>query len=421
MIVEMPKKCLEVLGASNKRYRLLFGGRGSAKSWSVARYLVTIAAFGEYRILCTREQQNSIRDSVYRLLVDQIFLLKLEQYFIIQKDSIYSVFGSEFIFKGIKHNISEIKSMEGVNIVWCEEAEKISEESWTILIPTIRSKNSEIIVTWNPETDACATDLRFCKNSPPDCVKSLVNYVDNPWFPNTLEKEMQYDKKVDFEKYEHVWLGKYKRYADALIFKGKITVEDFITPDEVQLYFGADFGFSVDPSVLVRVFIANRKLYIDYEAYGVGVELTDLHQFFASVPGSNKWQIIADSQRPDTISFLSQAYKAKNGTTYPGYDIRGAEKGKGSVEDGIEFLRGFEQIVIHPRCKGSIDNYSNYKWKQDRITQACLPIPVDSSNHVPDACRYALERLIKSKTSIFDLEYKSLNQGNFADFLAGDR
>ena len=167
---------------------------------------------------------------------------------------------------------------------------------------------------------------------------------------------------------------------------------------------------SNDPSVLVRMFIQNCKLYIDYEAYGVGVDVTQLHKFFDTVPDSNKWRTTADSARPDTVSFLSQYFKdPRDGTEYPGYEIVGAEKGKGSVEDGIEFLRGFEQIVIHPRCKGAIDNFTNYKWKQDKITQAVLPIPASGSDHVPDAVRYALERYIKQKVSVFDLDYSKVN------------
>lgn len=414
--LKIPWKCAWVL-SQKKRYKLLHGGRGSAKSWSVARYLVIKAAFGNYRILCTREMQNSIRDSVYKLLVDQIHNLKLENYFAIQKDGIYGRFGSEFLFKGLKHNISGIRSTEGIDICWIEEAEMVSDDSWMLLIPTVRKEDSEILITWNPETDGSATDFRFCKNLPPETAWAEVNFEDNPWFPEVLKKEMEYDKRIDFEKYEHVWLGKYKKYADALIFKGKILVEAFETPSGMQLYYGCDFGFSNDPSVLVRMFIKDNKLFIDYEAYGVGVEITDLHQFFASVPDTNRWRITADSQRPDTISFLSQQHLAKNGTDYPGYDIIGAEKGKGSVEDGIQFLRGFEQIVIHPRCRGAIDNFSNYKWKQDRLTQEILPIPVDSSNHVPDACRYALERYIKSKTSVFDLSYADIEKSTLGEFL----
>lgn len=397
--IQIPQKCLEVLSQPGARYRILHGGRGSAKSWSIAKYLVAKAANETHRILCVREMQNSIRDSVYRLLVDQIHELKLTNQFLILRDAIRSLSGSEFLFKGIRHNIAEIKSTEGITICWAEEAEKISEESWSILIPTIRREGSEILISFNPEDENSATNKRFIQNTPPDSAKAEVNFVDNPWFPEVLRKEMEYDKRVDYEKYEHVWLGKPKKYATALIFRGKVFVEEFATPEGIELYYGADFGFSVDPSVLVRMFIQDNKLYIDYEAYGVGVEIDDLEQFYDSVPGSRKWKITADSERPDTISYLSQR----------GFHIIGAEKGKGSVEDGIEFIRAFEAIIIHPRCRGAADNFLNYKWKQDRITEEILPIPASGSDHVPDACRYALERFIKNKVSVFDLDYSAID------------
>lgn len=402
MNVELPRKCNEVLGKKS-RYKVLRGGRGSAKSWSVARYLVIKGGFGRYRILCTREMQNSIKDSVYKLLVDQITELKVGKNFEIYKDSIRSVYGSEFLFKGLRHNIAEIKSTEGIDICWVEEADKVSEESWTILIPTIRKEESEIIVTFNPEDEKSSTYTRFIEkdgkpNQPDNCVSAEVNYEDNPWFPEVLRREMEYDKRVDFEKYEHVWRGKVKKYANALIFKGKIRIESFEAPEGTQLFFGADFGFSVDPSVLGRMFIQDRKLFIEYEAYGVGIEIEELPAFYDTVPGSRKWKIVADSQRPDTISYLAQR----------GFHIVGAEKGKGSVEDGIEFIRSFEEIIIHPRCRGAIDNFTNYKWKQDRITQEILPIPAAGSDHWPDTARYALESYIKRKATIFDIDYSNI-------------
>lgn len=397
MDIEIPAKCLQVL-AQKKRYKALYGGRGSAKSWSVARYLAAKAAFFPLRILCTREVQKSIRDSVHRILADQIASLGLSQYFTIYKDGIRGVYGSEFIFKGLRHDISEIKSTEGVDICWVEEAERVSEESWSVLIPTIRKDDSEILITFNPETEGSATAKRFIESPPPDSAISQVNFVDNPWFPEVLRREMEYDKTVDFEKYEHVWLGKYKKYAASLIFKDKFRTEYFDTPDGTRFFFGADFGFSNDPSVLVRMFIRDSRLYIDHEAYGVGVEIEELPEFYDTVPESRRWKIIADSQRPDTISFLAQK----------GFNIVGAHKGKGSVADGISFLRSFKEIVIHPRCKGAIDNYSYYKWKKDKITEDILPIPLKGNDHVPDACRYALEDYIKAKTSIFDIEYDDI-------------
>lgn len=382
----MPLPARRVL-SQKSRYKSLDGGRGGGKSYAYANNAVIRACTEKLRILCTREMQNSIRDSVHRLISDRIQVLKLDEYFNVQRESITSSTGSEFIFKGLRHNISEIKSTEGIDICWVEEAEKVSEESWQILIPTIRKEDSEIWVSFNPEDEKSATHQRFIKNPPPDCLRATINYWDNKYFPSVLRKEMEHDKRVDYEKYLHVWEGQVKRYGDAVIFKNKVFVEDFETPDNTQFYFGADWGFSNDPTVLGRMWIKDNILFIDHEFYAVGVEINELERAFDTVPESRKWKITADSERPDTISFMRQR----------GFNIVGAIKGKGSVEDGVEFLRGFEKIVIHPRCRGAIDNFTNYKWKQDKVTREVLPIPADGSDHWPDSARYGLEGYIKAK------------------------
>src|SRR3990167_11089707 len=363
-----------VLGTPNRRYRVLYGGRGVTKSFAFADTLLVKSAFEKIRSLCTREMQNSIRDSVYRLLCDRIAALKHEAFFLIQKESITSLTGSEIIFKGLRHNISEIKSTEGIDICWVEEAEKVSEDSWTTLIPTIRQPDSEIWISFNPEDEKSATYRRFITNTPPDTSIAMLTYDDNYFFPEVLHKEMEYDKRVDFEKYLHVWEGKIKRYGEAVIFKNKFRVEEFETPKDVQFHFGADWGFSNDPTVLGRMWIKDNRLYIDHEFYAVGVEINELENAFNTVPESRKWRITGDSERPDTISYMQSK----------GFNIVGAEKGKGSVEDGIQFLRGFEEIIIHPRCRGAVDNFANYKWKRDRVTNEILPIPADGSDHWPD-------------------------------------
>lgn len=397
----MPTKAQAVIDPA-ARYKVLWGGRGSGKSYSFADGLIAKTHQAKKRILCTRENQNSIKDSVHRLLSDQIYACGLSPFFRIQQDSILGHNGSEFIFKGLRHNISEIKSLEGIDICWCEEAEKISQDSWNILIPTIRKPNSEIWVSFNPEEEASATYQRFVVNPPPSCLSAFMTWEDNDYFPEVLRQDMEYDKRVDFEKYEHIWLGKLKKYGNALVFRGKFIVEDFTTPDGARFYFGADFGYSSDPSCLVRCFIKDRTLFIDHEAYGHGVEIDQLHQFYESVPESHKWKIVGDSARPDTISFLTRPHPDPR-IGISGFRIVGAKKGKGSVEDGIQFLRSFEKIVIHPRCKGAKDNFENFKWKVDPISGEILPIPVDKNNHITDALAYALEDYIKASVSIFDV------------------
>jgi len=382
----MSQKAQRVLG-SQARYKVLYGGRGGGKSYAIADALICNAVYNKLLILCTREMQNSIKDSVHRLLVERINALGFDDYFVVQKDLIRSRSGSEFIFKGLHHNIKEIKSTEGIDICWVEEAEAVVDDSWTTLIPTIRKEGSQIIVSFNPESDKSATYLRFIKNTPPDCAIAFMSYGDNMYFSNVLRKEMEYDKRVDYEKYLHIWEGQVKKYGAACIFHKKIKVEDFETPEGVRLFFGVDWGFSNDPTAVGRMFIQDNKLYIDQEFYAVGIEINELERAFDVVPGIRRGIIVGDSARPDTISHMKNL----------GFNIRGAKKGKGSVEDGIEYLRGFEAIVIHPRCKGAKGDFTNYKWKQDKLTKEVLPIPADGSDHWPDLARYALEDYIKHK------------------------
>lgn len=399
MIIQVPPKVRKVLYNEEADRKALYGGRGSTKSWSVADYLLTRTAYAKRRVLCTREIQGSIRDSVYRLLCDRIYHHKLQNVYDIQRDCIYGIFGSEFLFKGLRQNISEIKSTEGVDICWVEEAEKVSKDSWDTLIPTIRKPKSEIILTFNPEDENSDTYTRFVEKdgkpvSQPGLVSAFVNWWDNPWFPEVLRREMLWCKQNDPEKYDHVWGGRPKKYGQAVIFKNKLRVEEFEPAGEAtQFYFGTDWGFGVDPACLVRMFIRDRKLYIDREFYGYGIEIDDLPACFDSVEHSRKFTIRGDSSRPDTISYMSNK----------GFNCIGAEKGPGSVEDGIEFLKNFEAIIIHPSCTGSVRDFSNYRWKVDKITDEVLPIPVDKSNHACDAARYALEPYMKGNVSIYDV------------------
>ena len=192
---------------------------------------------------------------------------------------------------------------------------------------------------------------------------------------------MEYCKRVDYEKYLWVWEGEYRKVSDALIFKGKFRVDDFETPQDAQFYYGADWGFSVDPTTLVRCYVKDSRLYIDYEAYGVGVDIDKTPELFDQVPDSRRWSIVADSARPETISYLQRA----------GFNIRGAHKGQGSVDDGIAYIRAFEEVVIHSRCKHVAEEFKTYSWKCDKLTGLPTPIPEDKNNHTIDALRYALE------------------------------
>jgi phage terminase large subunit len=371
------------------RYKSAYGGRGRGASWSFARVLATKASFEKKRILCTREYQNSIRDSVYKVLTDQIEQLSLMPYYNINKTEISSKVGSEFIFKGLQHPL-EIKSIEGIDVVWLEEAQNVSEDSWKFLIPTIRKEGSEIWMSWNTGSEDDPTYVRFVTNKPEDCISKLLSYKDNPYFPETLRKEMEYCKRVDYDAYLHIWEGKPEKLSHALVFKGKFAVEDFETPYGARFYYGADWGFANDPIALIRCFIVGNDLFIDQEACGVGVEFEEIPQLFDSVPGVREYEIPADSSRPETISYVKRQ----------GFLVKSCRKSAttkaGFVKDGISFLRKFEKIHIHTRCKHVQDEFEHYSYKIDKKTGEVLPILLDSFNHCIDALRYSLEDLIQS-------------------------
>jgi phage terminase large subunit len=214
----------------------------------------------------------------------------------------------------------------------------------------------------------------------------MINYPQNPFFPEVLRKEMEYDKEHDYEKYLHIWEGEPQQLSDAMVFKGKYSVQCFETPPGTQFYYGADWGFSTDPTTLVRCFIDGRKLFIDQEAYGVGVEIDHTPDLFDTVDGSRKWKITADSARPETISYMKRQ----------GFRMEGAKKGKDSVIEGVKFLQGYD-IVCHERCKHVAYELGRYSYKTDRLTGDVIPELEDKDNHFIDALRYALEGVRRAK------------------------
>ena len=192
------------------RYKVVHGGRGKAASWSFARALILCASIAKERILCCREIQHSLKESVQKLLADQIDIMGLSGKFDVNDRSITNSIGSEFLFEGLFRNVNRIKSLEGIDKAWVEEAEMVSDESWDILTPTVRKPNSEIWVNFNPKFEDDATYKRFVVNPPDNCVVRQINFDQNPYFPEVLRVEMEQDKARDFPLYEQKWLGKPK-------------------------------------------------------------------------------------------------------------------------------------------------------------------------------------------------------------------
>jgi len=366
------------------RYKGAYGGRGTGKSHEFAQMVIEAHVMDPNRsTVCVREFQKSLKQSVKRLLEQKIEALGVGGLFEVQDKVIKNRQGSGMIiFEGLQnHTADSIKSLEGYDCAWVEEAQSLSQKSLDMLRPTIRKPGSELWFTWNPRnaTDPVDVLLRG-ENPPPDAKVIKVNFEDNPWFPDVLREEMEYDRARDPDKFQHIWRGEYLRNSEARVFKNW-RVEDFDTPKQAMFRFGADWGFATDPTVLIRCYVEGRTLYIDHEAYRVNCEIIDTPDLFMSVPESERWTIVADSARPETISYMR-----KHG--FP--KIVSAVKGPKSVEEGVEWLKSYD-IVVHPRCTHTIDELALYSYKVDQLTGLVLPVLDDKDNHVIDALRYALE------------------------------
>jgi phage terminase large subunit len=363
-------------------YRGAYGGRGSTKSWGFARKalqkMVVAQLHGKKcRVLCGRELQNSLKDSVLQLLIDQIELLKLQMFFDYGESYIRGKDGvSDFLFKGLRHNYKEIKSTEGIDIAWLEEAETGSEESFRVLFPTVfRNVGSEVWLSWNSESSDSPIHKRFILDPPPEAKIIKINYTDNPWFSEEMELLRQADLKRDPDVYAHVWEGECLTRTEAQVLGGKWRVDTFKMPPPEEIdggpYYGCDWGFSSDPLALIRCWVQANRLYIDQEAGGRGIEIKDTLAEFDKIPGIKSHMVRADNARPELISHMQGE----------GYRVVGAEKWPGSVEDGITHLRSYDEIIIHERCTQVAKEARLWSYKVDKQSGDVLPVLIDANNH----------------------------------------
>jgi len=389
------------------RYYGVFGGRGSGKSNAVAQRLIDQCITNpKTRILCAREVQKSIKYSSKKLLEDWITKLDLWSHFTSLENEIRLTGASNrsengvIYFVGLSDASAEsVKSLENFDIAWLEEAATISEKSWNLLTPTFRKPGSKIFCTWNPRSPKDPIDNFFRGESKhPNAITIEANYYDNPFLSEEAIEEAEVLKAKDYEKYEHVWLGQYEKNSEARIFRN-FTIQDFKTPEDANFLFGLDFGYSRDPLVLTRCFfgdyennkvIANdlgKTLFIDYSFYQDRCEVVDTPRAISKVPDSSYWPIRCDSARPEIISYLK-----KHGYPLATRSLKGAN----SIVDGISFVNSFD-IVIHDRCERLIEDFSNYKYKVNKLTEEISNKPGDKYADGPDSVRYAVEAAMKKK------------------------
>lgn len=401
------------------RYKGAYGGRGSGKSHFFAELLIEKAIYEPgLRAVCIREVQKDLTQSVKLLLEDKIRKMRVEDQFRVLKSHIETpgdpnarpaIPNGIIIFQGMQnHTADSVKSLEKYRIAWVEEAQSLSQRSLDLLRPTIRDEGSELWFSWNPgkATDPIDMLLRGIDEKtgqeilPPDAIVRRVNYQDNPWFPDVLARELEWDRGRDPDKYKHVWLGEYNNISAATVFRNwREGVLDI--PDDARPLFGADWGFAIDPTTGVRCWLLNeRLLYIDREVYEVGCEIDATPALFDKlnderVPNVRKWPMRGDSARPETISYMNRQ----------GFTLVPATKGAGSVDEGVAFLKSID-IVVHPDCKHVINELMYYSYAMDRLTLKVLPVLLDKKNHMIDAIRYALEDHRKSLHGI--IEYARL-------------
>jgi phage terminase large subunit len=349
-----------------------------------------------FRGLCIREVQRSLKQSSKLLIEDKILEFELEgsrrDQFRVMNDEIRTPYGGVIVFQGMREQSKEsVKSFEAFDVAWVEEAQSLSQNSLNLLRPTIRKNRSELWFSWNPRSAKDPVDQLLRGSKLPERTTVVrANYEDNPWFPEALREEMEYDRGRDVDKYLHVWVGEYERHSEARVFHNW-RIDEFETPHDAFFKFGADWGYSKDPTVLIRGFEGassgiRKTLFIDREVWKIGCSIDHTPKLFDGIDPTRErfardWLITADNARPETIDYMR-----RNG--YP--RMMPAKKGPNSVVEGVEFLKSYD-IVVHPRCKHVIDELESYKYKVDPHTNEVSPYLEDKKNHTIDSIRYMME------------------------------
>ncbi len=383
----------------DKRFKIAYSGRNAGKSWGFAQELTAKGHEQPLNIFCAREIQKSIKSSVLKLLSNTIKRNQLNHIYDVQRAAIHHPNGTEFSFIGLSHNIDNVRGIEDADIVYISEAQNASQESLDTLIPTIRKPGSQIWMDLNPKFKTDPVYARFIApyldelntNGFYEDDRHIIvktGYWDNPWVSKESREEMEWCKQHDYDKYRHIWLGECIEHNDSRVFNNW-REDELDIPKDAVWYYGADWGFSQDPTVLIRCYCDHdeRILYIDHEAYGSGVEIDNTPALFDKMPEARKWHIKADSARPETISYMRRY----------GFKISGARKGPGSVEEGVKFLQSYD-IVVHPRCKNLLYELQHYSYKVDKHTDEVTPVLLKKNDHCIDALRYALEKLAFNKS-----------------------
>ncbi|OOR87292.1 hypothetical protein B0181_10605 [Moraxella caviae] len=365
----------------------LYGGRGGAKSQALVALGVLESYIDDGVILCCREIQKSINDSIYGALVSFITDKNLTADFDILKTEIKNRrTGAKFIFAGLKHNITNIKSINKLRCVLVDEAENVSQESWDYLRPTPRYKQTRIYVVFNPRFEDDPTYQEFVTKADERTLVIKIGYQDNPWFPSSLENQRLRDLRGDSGRYAWIWEGEFLKLSDASILGHKLRQQDFELDGSFgDPLIGIDWGFSQDPTAVIECYEKDDTLYIYNAKSKVQLQLDDTADWLIRhVPNITRYTSRADNARPETIAKVK-----KDGVKL----IKACRKWKGSVEDGIAHLQSYKAIIVHSQAMDCYAELVAYSYKKDKFDEPTV-VPADKDNHFADALRYAIEPII---------------------------
>ena len=380
------------------KYIFLRGGRGGGKTRGAVSYIIALMRSKPIRGLVGREFLNSIKASSWQTFKDEIERQDLTSEFIVTDREIRHINGNFLIFTGLRHNVSSIKSKEGLNLFFCDEARTLSQYSIDVVVPTIlRNEEPRLIFVYNPEEAGDPVHV-MANAGMPESITIDMSIEDNPWASKDMYDERARAYREDPEKAEWIWGGQCIQRTNAQVFGGRYRIEDFELDENLPLYVGIDFGFAQDPTHIVCAHVVDKTIYIPREAYGVGIEIDHIPDTLKKIGISSSQDIRCDSARPETISYLQ-----RHG--YP--KAKAASKWPGSKQDGISVLRTYD-IIIHPRCRNIAEQARLYRFKTDPITGDIKSEPEDKNDHGFDALRYALDPLIRNKIKK-DTKYAKLD------------
>lgn len=384
--IEIPQEYRRLFD-NDWREAAVYGGRFSLKSHTVARYLLIMARQKKTRVGCFREFQNSITESSHQLLSELIKLYGMNEFEITNNSIVNKINGSDFIFKGLNRNEQGIKSIEGIDIAWVEEAQTISKQSIEILTPTVRKDGSRIIYTYNRLLEDDPVHNRLVLEGRANTLIINVNYdiaLKYGMMPEVIRLEMENDKAHRPSLYKHKWLGE-PGSVELKIYKDWNIIDE--VPHEARLErYGLDFGYTNDPTAIVAIYKYNGGFVLDEITFQKGLSN---RQIFDILSNERKELVIADSAEPKSIDEIASY----------GISIIGADKGPDSVRNGIQLVQD-QRISVTKRSTNIIKEYRNYLWKSDKDGKI-LNVPESGFDHSMDALRYGIVTLVQSQTDPF--------------------